>query len=96
MSYKEKPCLNCSKMFFPTSGKQKYCIDCIPLMKRERDRERERIMDHLDKEIIVKFCLCCGIRFKTYYPQKNNCGAKYCESERIKIKNRNFQLKHYK
>lgn len=38
MTYKVKVCLVCGKEYQPTNGRQKYCTECGPTMKAERDR----------------------------------------------------------
>jgi len=41
-NYKIKICARCGEKFKPNSGKQKYCEECIPIVRRERMREINR------------------------------------------------------
>lgn len=47
-------CKRCSKIYIPTSGRQEYCKECIPIVKKECDEKRylknkEKMNEH-DKQ----------------------------------------------
>jgi len=90
--YKEKNCQmdGCENIFIPTSGSQKYCLDCKEKAKRLKEKEQWKKVNRkkYNKEYI-RNCLACGNEFSTYYKKKVYCGNLDCEKERVKRKNVN-------
>ena len=96
--YKEKDCALCEQKYFPTSPKQKYCMDCKEegrrITARKRDRTRNRKKYKYSE--YTRNCKHCGVEFKTHYSKKVYCGAEKCETVRVQIKNKRTHLKRSK
>jgi hypothetical protein len=94
--YKDKVCAmaNCNNVFTPTSGSQKYCIECKEDGRRSTDRirDRKRSRKKYDYTEYDRECLCCGDRFRTYYKKKLYCGKESCEYYRLFVKNKNTHI----
>ncbi len=90
--YKEKRCRmdGCENIFIPTSGSQKYCLDCKEKAKRLKNKERwKKVNRNKYHKEYIRNCLACGNKFSTYYKKKVYCGNLNCEKERIRVKNVN-------
>lgn len=90
--YKDKKCkmVGCESTFTPTSGIQKYCVDCKEKAKIEREKTQWKKQSRKRSGSIeyIRNCLACNKKFSTFYKKKIYCGDPKCEVERIRVKNK--------
>ena len=90
--YKDRECQmeNCKSIFTPTSGSQKYCLNCKEKAKHQKDKIRWRNRSRKRNSSIEynRICLACGKEFSTFYKKKVYCGSEECEIERVRRKNK--------
>jgi len=63
------------------------------LLQTKLDAKKNRLNHPIE---FIKTCKACSIEFKTYYPQKEYCGAKECDKVRVFIKNQRIQARRSK
>lgn len=92
--FKPKQCDLCFNLYTPSNPNQKYCPLCKEEGRKITDRARDRNRSRKANNYIEyqRYCKSCGILFKTFYKKKEYCGAKACNNERIKLKNKNYHF----
>lgn len=100
VDYKEKLCEadGCTVIFKPTTGNQKYCVDCKDKIKHLKALEQWRRKSRKKNNSVeqIKICPLCGTEFKTFYKSKIYCGSEECENKRVTIKNHAVHLRRDK
>ena len=98
--YKDKECNmeGCKNIFTPTTGNQKYCLDCKEKAKSQKDRIRWKNSNRKKNNSVEynRGCLICGKEFSTFYKKKVYCGSEECEIERLRRKNKVIHKKRSK
>lgn len=103
--YRDKVCKmpGCGCVFTPTTGNQKYCLECRDKAKRERERKqwKKQSRKRNNYREFTRDCEACGIEFTTYYSKKIYCGSVECERARLKNKDEKrskeeLRIKHKK
>lgn len=81
--YKDKICLKCEVVFSPTSPKQKFCLKCSDIAKKEAQSLRDKKRNRLKHNVVhTRVCKICGVTFETYDIKKFYCGSVFCEQSR--------------
>lgn len=99
MKVKHINCERCNKEIVFKGGKHKYCDECLPIIKKERQRLRDwkRTVLKRQKEAEKRLCKCpaCGVEFSrlSQGSKKTYCGRPECELQRSRIKNRRADKK---
>ena len=90
-------CARCGSEIVFKGGKHKYCYECLPIIKKERQRLRDwkRTVLKRQKEAEKRLCKCpaCGVEFSrlSQGSKKKYCGNEACEAERLR---RKYGYKH--
>lgn len=89
-----KYCEVCGKVFYPFSGRQKYCCEeCAAESRKKRDKDRKAF--RLGVKNHHKVCVWCGAEFDTTNNTKIYCSDK-CRDESVREKAREYKKSHRK
>lgn len=90
-NYSDKACLVCGKTYTPTSGIQKYCPDCGPVMERGKHVVASRKSRALHPETMIEFTATHKEQ-KSKWRRENLDKGRMYENERRALKYGNTSI----